>query len=207
MNAIIAKTLDTLISQAKKIPQFLLVVLVFVTLFSKQAKYIFSIFNATFFSLLSESIVELLNKLLLTKEQFIYTWSFFLITMLITFIWNILSQSIEESNSGSLKLGGDILLYINSIIFIFFLIYNKLSTTPLVFNSEELSTVSNSLYFCVLGISFAVFFLLFSLIYLKIFWDIGPFIWKFKLKIGYRIACIFIYLIVLQKIANTILLP
>lgn len=74
MNVVIAKTLDTMISQAKKIPNFLLMVSIFTALFTKQAKSLYAIFIEISTTLFPTSLIETIHKINITERQFLDIW-------------------------------------------------------------------------------------------------------------------------------------
>ncbi|MTD40099.1 hypothetical protein GIX45_16070 [Erwinia sp. CPCC 100877] len=200
MNTVIAKSIDTLISQSKKLPNFLLMILIFVELFTKQAQSVYSIIKEIIINILPISFVETLHHLKLSEIHFLEIWSALLVLMLIIFIWNIFEHFIVTPYRLELDIGGEILIYLNSLFLPSVFIYNKILDTPYKLTINFLKQNSNSLYAYFILIGFLVFLLIYSITYLRPVIGVFETILKFNIRTRYKLILVSLYLVILSKL-------
>lgn len=207
MNALIAKGLDTLINQSKKIPEFLLMILIFTVLFSKQAKSLITILSKVIKNIVPNSLLESIKEISFTHHDFIEIWTSLLVLMLIIFGWNILKIITENPYETDLDLGGEILLYLNSVIFPCVLIYNQISTKHELSILNFIKENPYPLYLTLITFSFVIFLFLFSFTYLSFLGQIVGNIFTFNIKLRYRLLLFIVYIVIALTFLKKIGLP
>ncbi len=201
MNVVIAKTLDTMISQAKKIPNFLLMVSIFTALFTKQAKSLYAIFIEISTTLFPTSLIETIHKINITERQFLDIWSALLVFMLIIFIWDIFKHLIENRYDPIILLEGENLIYLNSVILPSVFIYNKISDTPNKVTIEFFVKNLDSAYLYFVFIGFLVFLFIYAMTYLTPILGVFKTIENSNIKFRYKLILVVIYIIILSRLS------
>lgn len=125
MTTLIDKTVDILGKQAKKLPQVMILIALFVILFPKEAAKIIDLIIPKIQILLPEAITEFWTKMSFTQKDFLNAWAFLLVLNAFTIIFDFLHQVINDHARINIAVG-PALFTINSIIYISVLIYNIL---------------------------------------------------------------------------------
>jgi hypothetical protein len=205
MNAIITKTLDTLLSQTKKIPEFLLIISIFTFLFKKQAKEFYKFVSNLILQLSPDNLIQTIKKIDVSQKQILEFWSVLFALIFLIVVWNLFKHFILTPNSTNLELGGENLLFINSIIFPIVFIYNNLSDAPnqliITFPKQDMSI----LYYACTFLGFFVFLIYYSFSYLAPLFGVFTTIAYANIKIGYKVILISIYMVILSKLATELL--
>lgn len=209
MTTILNALLVSLKESFKKQPNILIILLLFSTFFTEKSRLIFN----TVISLLSQAFPDLVTYLRLfssSKDIFVI-WQALLLLFFLCLVWEILEKTLDGYHAIQINYPEKILFSTNSVLFIVLLICNKLSYIPLIsWLSLERDSITDSfthlLYYFLLALSFSVFLVLFSLVYLRPIWQIGKWIFDSTLSPLSKPLVFFTYLLILQKLANKILL-
>ncbi len=204
MNTLISKSFDALINKVGKLPDILILILFFCSFFTKQAKGISTLLSSKLNQLMPESLINTLDKLQISYEQLINLWEALLVFMLLVFIWDILKFYAETPYDVVIELSGEILIFLNSVIFIFALIHNKLSETSNKISVNFLANGLDSPFHFFVAISFAIFLILFAFVYLSPLIMLFTTIRESNCKIRYKIFWYLVYFFILGKILTAI---
>ncbi|MFI3618581.1 hypothetical protein [Enterococcus avium] len=199
MNTIIEKTLDVIMKMAKKIPRGLMYLLIFTLLFPLQASFIINNSLSLFFAALPNSIQVFLDRI--STQYVINFFATTLILLGIAIIWDIAFKA--DRGIKNIDLDPGILFDINSIGLISFLIYNKISSTPITIATINESLNFSFFYLVSVLFSMLIFLFIFSMTHLFFLWI--PF--KKMTKIQNPILLLFmimVYLVVLSFLVKYI---
>jgi len=171
MKTILAKVADVLYVRAKKLPDVLMVTLLFTLLFQQQAKRIFELIDRFSQSVLPKAFIDLINDLNITSEEICIMWEFLIIFTGMFAFGHIAQQVFGSDFRGNLDLGGTFLLHLNSIILICIVIYNRVSEIPIYIEADIGQATSFNVYSMFFYMSLLLFILFFGIVYLQIFWQ------------------------------------
>lgn len=118
-----------------KIPQAMIVILIFTTLFQNEAINIKNILSSKIQMILPASTINSLTKLHLSQKDLLTIWAFLLVIHAITFVLTALEQFLNDYNYIIIGSGGTVLFHLNSIILLTVLIYNSLYSPKITIQS------------------------------------------------------------------------
>lgn len=81
MNTFIDKALDSLIKEAKQLPNFLIFLLLFVSFFTTKAKQLLTILKTMYISVFPKNITTFIDSILISNDQFVEIWKFLLVAL------------------------------------------------------------------------------------------------------------------------------
>lgn len=160
MTALIDKTVDLLAKQAKKIPQMMILILLFVILFPKEAIRIIDFIIPKIQMILPEAITYLWEKMSFTQKDFLTIWAFLLVLNVFTIIFDFLHQVINERTRIDIN-SVPVLFTMNSVIFLSVLIYNRLYEPNIKISDGQFTGIYSDVVplagFCFTLLFFAVY--------------------------------------------------
>ncbi|CDC34733.1 MULTISPECIES: hypothetical protein [Anaerostipes] len=121
--------------QIYKIPQAMIVILIFTTLFQNEAATIKNILSSKIQMILPESTINFFTELNLSQKDLLTIWAFLLVTHAITFALTALEQFSKDYDYIIIGSGGAVLFHLNSIILLTVLIYNSLYSPRIMIHS------------------------------------------------------------------------
>lgn len=157
MTTLIDKTVDILGKQAKKLPQVMILIALFVILFPKEAAKIIDLIIPKIQILLPEAITEFWTKMSFTQKDFLTAWAFLLVLNAFTIIFDFLHQVINDRARINIAVG-PALFTINSIIYLSVLIYNILYEPDIKISDGQFTDIYSTSV-SLAGILFTLLFL------------------------------------------------
>lgn len=160
----IKKVIELFISNPRKIPQAMIAIFVFTYLFPSEAVRIKDIFISRVLIVLPGSVKEFWSTLNITRSDFITVWTFLLLAYAITMVMDILHHYLNSGNFTHIRYSqtGELLLEINTIIFLAVLIHNVMYYPGIIIFSVNftgfysISALTAALLF---GFHFAIIYL------------------------------------------------
>lgn len=161
MSTIIDKIINLVTKETKKIPQVMIIILIFSALFPNEAERVIDILSTKSQIFLPESFTRLLTKLQPSQEDLLVLCTSLLIINAITSILTIINQVLEGYRYISLADSSKTLFEVNTIIFLSILIYNSIYTPRIEFPSVYIS----GFYLYAVQMSFILFIVTFFITY------------------------------------------
>lgn len=144
-----------------KIPQAMIVILIFTTLFQNEAVTIKNILSSKIQMILPESSINFLTKLNLSQKDLLTIWAFLLVIHAITFVLTALEQFPEDHDYIIIGADGAVLFHVNSIILLTVLIHNSLYSPSITIHSVHFT----GLYYSFVIVSAGLFASIFCISY------------------------------------------
>lgn len=144
--------------QIYKIPQAMIVILIFTTLFQNEAINIKNILSSKIQMILPASTINSLTKLHLSQKDLLTIWAFLLVIHAITFALTALEQFLKDY---SYIIIGAVLFHVNSIILLTVLIHNSLYSPSITIHSVHFT----GLYYSFVIVSAGLFASIFCISY------------------------------------------
>lgn len=147
--------------QIYKIPQAMIVILIFTTLFQNEAATIKNILSSKIQMILPESTINFFTELNLSQKDLLTIWAFLLVIHAITFALTALEQFSKDYDHIIIGADGAILFHVNSIILLTVLIHNSLYSPSITLHSVHFT----GLYYSFVIVSASLFAFIFCVSY------------------------------------------
>lgn len=203
MSAIIEKFLNTLINQPKKLPQTMIIIFIFTSLFPREFLNIINILTQKIKIIFPKSFLYILTNLHFSQEDLLEIWAFLVVIYVLTIILTVLNQLLKGYIYITIGSGGDILFETNSIIFLGILIHNNLYYPKIKLDSIHFTAFYSFFVYCSV-ITFIFIFFITYINFFQLYQKINDSELSHKSKILWNIVLLIALLCIYSKIVHSL---